>query len=173
MLVTGIGTILRGDEGFALEVVQRLAEQRLPAWVQLADHGIGSGRLDCDLLGDYDTTVLVDGSPRGGLPGQLRVTDVDLTGAGVADALAPPNAHGITPASALTLLRLLGGDAARLVIVGCEPRTTTGVGLSPEVEAAVNQAVALVTELVWGGPAGPSPDTIESETPQRLQALRE
>ncbi|WP_083840134.1 hydrogenase maturation protease [Saccharomonospora xinjiangensis] len=142
VLVTGIGTILRGDEGFALEVVQRLAERRLPSWVQLADHGIGCGRLDCDMLGDYDTTVLVDGTPRGGTPGRLRVTDLDLTEAQPDGLIAP------------ALLRLLGCDAARLVVVACEPRSTTGIGLSPEVAAAVDEAVELVTELVWGEPPG-------------------
>jgi hydrogenase maturation protease len=167
VLVTGIGTILRGDEGFAPEVVQRLAEQQLPAWVQLADHGIGSGRLDCDLLGGYDTTVLVDGSPRGGAPGQLRVTDLDLTG--TPEPLSAPGPHGLTPATALTLLRLLGGDASRLVVVSCEPRTTTGVGLSPEVKSAVPRAVGLITELVWGGPAEP-PST---PADHRLQPVSE
>ncbi|WP_231642633.1 hydrogenase maturation protease [Saccharomonospora sp. NB11] len=153
VLVTGVGTLLRGDEGFALEVVQRLAEQRLPAWVQLADHGIGRSRLQHDMLGDYDTTVLVDGTPHGGAPGRLWVADLDLLAPEAETNVLGPRPHRLTPAAELTLLRLLGGDASRLVVVGCEPRTTTGVGLSTDVHAAVDDAVTLITELVWGAPA--------------------
>lgn len=168
MLVTGVGTILRGDEGFALEVVQRLAERRLPAWVQLADHGIGRSRLHHDMLGDYDTTVLVDGTPHGGVPGRLWFTDLDLTDADTGAEFPMPARHRLTPAAELTLLRLLGGDASRLVVVGCEPHTTDGVGLSPEVHAAVDDAVTLITELVWGEPT--ALPTVESGVPPTVSS---
>ena len=40
ILVAGIGNIFLGDDGFGVEVVQRLAERELPEDVEVADFGI-------------------------------------------------------------------------------------------------------------------------------------
>lgn len=174
VLVAAVGNIGIGDEGFGVEVIRRLADAVLPSWVQLADHGIGCGRLDCDMLGGYDTTILLDATPRGGAAGELSLLEADL------DELstAPPTllgTHGIAPQAALQLLRVLGGDAGRLVVVGCEPVKTEGIGLSAPVLAAVDEAVRLVTDLVWGTEPRRPPRSARSaqvETPRQLEPVR-
>jgi hydrogenase maturation protease len=55
----------------------------------------------------------------------------------------------MNPAVVLGMLESLGGAVGRVVIVGCQPDTVDeGIGLSPPVAAAVDQAVAVVHELL-------------------------
>jgi hydrogenase maturation protease len=172
VLVAAVGNVWVGDESFGVEVLQRLADTVLPSWVQLADHGIGCGRLDCDMLGGYDTTVLLDATPRGGPPGEICLIEADLDD----ETAALPalfDAHGIRPEGAISLLRVLGGDAGRVVVLGCEPVKTSGIGLSTPVAAAVDRAVRIVTDLVWGvDPHGRAGASLETKSPRQLQAMR-
>jgi len=148
VLVAGIGNIFLGDDGFGVEVIKELEQAELPPWVQIADYGIAGMHLAYDLLGGYDTTILLDATPHGRPPGTLSLIEADTE-----DLAATPSidAHGMQPEAVFRLLRLLGGDAGRVLIVGCEPGCLDGgIGLSPEVEAAIPAAVRAVTELAWG-----------------------
>ncbi|MBK1784953.1 hydrogenase maturation protease [Prauserella cavernicola] len=144
VLVAGIGNIFLRDDGFGGKVIERLREEELPEWVELADYGISGVHLAYDLLGGYDLTVLVDATPQGCEPGTVFLIEVS------ADRPAPHSldAHGMQPDAVLGLLDLLGGDAGRLVVVGCEPADTgDGIGLTEPVAAAVDEAVRLVCDL--------------------------
>jgi hydrogenase maturation protease len=49
----------------------------------------------------------------------------------------------------LSMLGVLGGQAGRVLLVGCEPASTDyGMGLSPPVAAAVGPAVSAVLRLI-------------------------
>jgi len=148
VLVAGIGNIFLSDDGFGVEVIKELEGIDLPEWVQIADYGIAGMHLAYDLLGGYDTTILLDATPHGRPPGTLSLIEADT---GVLADSASIDAHGMQPEAVFRLLRLLGGDAGRVLIVGCEPACLDeGIGLSPSVEAAVPAAVRAVTELAWG-----------------------
>ncbi|MEU6646126.1 hydrogenase maturation protease [Saccharomonospora sp. NPDC046836] len=171
VLVAGVGNVLAGDDGFGVEVLQRLEEMALPSWVQIADYGIGYGRLDPDLLGGYDTTILVDATPRGGTPGQVCVIEAELDEhPSRIPALLDP--HGIRPEGALRLLQVLGGDAGRVLVVSCEPVKAAGFGLSRPVSAAVADAVRIVMDLVWGTDPRLPVMSVEPEAPRRLETMR-
>jgi hydrogenase maturation protease len=147
VLVAGVGNIFLGDDGFGVEVVRRLATAELPSWVQVADYGISGLHLAYELLGGYETAILVDAAPQGGEAGTVYLIE---PGSGDEPA-GPLDAHGMQPDVVLHLLRLLGGDAGRVLVVGCEPGCVEeGIGLSPRVAAAVPRAVELVTELAYG-----------------------
>ncbi len=153
VLVAGIGNVFLGDDGFGVEVVSRLPRADLPPEVDVGDYGIAGMHLAYDLLdGDYHTTIFVDALGRDGVPGTLSVLDATAAGEGSGagpDAAAVPDAHGMDPASVLALLRTLGGTPGRVLVVGCEPQDVTeGIGLSEPVEAAVEDAVWRVVELV-------------------------
>ena len=153
MLVAGVGNIFLGDDGFGVEVASRLADADLPDWVRVADYGISGMHLAYDLADGYETTILVDASPRGGRAGH-RVRD----GAGrrpSAPAAGPVagsplfDAHGMQPDVVFGMLDMLGADAGRVLLVGCEPASTEpGMGLSAPVAAAVDEAVRIVLDLV-------------------------
>jgi hydrogenase maturation protease len=163
VLVAGVGNIFLGDDGFGVEVANRLRERELPDWVAVGDYGISGMHLAYDLAEGVQTAILVDAVPRGGEPGTVYLIEPEPTGVtgeagapGEADstfARAPAAAffdgHGMQPDVVLSMLGSLGGQVDRVLIVGCEPATVGyGIGLSPAVAAAVDPAVTMVLDLI-------------------------
>lgn len=149
VLVAGIGNIFLGDDGFGVDVIKELEQADLPSWVQIADYGISGMHLAYDLMGGYDTTILIDAMPRGEAPGTVFLLEPDA----MSDLPVNPavDGHGMQPDAVFRLLKLLGGDAGRVLVVGCEPGCVDErIGLSPAVAAAVSQAVRVVVDLAWG-----------------------
>ncbi|NXY98978.1 hydrogenase maturation protease [Streptomyces sp. BR123] len=155
ILVAGIGNVFLGDDGFGVETVRRLSAPgtRLPDGVETADIGIRGVHLAYRLLDGYDTLVLVDATARGGAPGTLYL--IEATGDGPVAPQAPVlDGHQMSPDAVLALLDTLcaGTGAApprRTWVVGCEPGCLDeGIGLSPPVAAAVDEAVRMVLDLV-------------------------
>jgi hydrogenase maturation protease len=153
-LVAGLGNIFFGDDAFGSEVARRLltANEPLPQGVKVTDFGIRGIHLAYELLDGYDTAILVDATPQGGEPGTVYVIEPDLDSleseSGLAEA-GIADAHGMDPISVLALLRSLGGEVRRLLVVGCEPADTDEhMGLSDPVAAAVDEAVRVIRDLV-------------------------
>jgi len=147
ILVAGIGNIFLSDDGFGVEVAQRLAAEGVPDQVRVGDFGIRGLHLAFEMLdGCYDTTVLVDATARGGAPGTLYLIEPEVDNQ---TAAAPADAHDMNPQAVLASLRALGGTPGRVLIVGCEPATVEdGLGLSPPVAGAIPGAVNFVRELI-------------------------
>ena len=150
VLVAGVGNLLFGDDGFGLAVIERLASNRLPIGVRLMSAGVRGFELASALLDGYEGAILVDAVSRGGSPGTLYVLEPNGTAA--TDARREPNAGARTfpPGRALGLARAAGSRLAWVRVVGCEPSPLAEMSmtLSPPVEAAVETAAALVTELI-------------------------
>jgi hydrogenase maturation protease len=149
VLVAGIGNIFLGDDGFGVEVVRRLAAESLGDSVVVADFGIRGIHLAYELAGGaYDAAILVDAIARGGEPGTLYTLEPqpDLSAqvdSGMADA------HALTPDALLAWLHRAGGADVRIIIVGCEPaELDESMEISPRVAASVDNAVALIRDLV-------------------------
>lgn len=148
VLVAGIGNIFLGDDAFGVEVVRRLADRKLPDGVQVVDFGIRGFDLAHALMDSDSTAVLVDATPRGGEPGTLYLLEAAV------EAGEPSlETHAMDPATVLRLVEALGGRPPRVLVVGCEPATVDldeegQIGLSPAVEAAVDEAVRMVESLV-------------------------
>ncbi len=149
VLVAGIGNVFLGDDGFGVEVVRRLAARELPEGLDAIDFGVRGHDLGFALTSGYSAAVLVDATPRGRAPGTLYVLDLD-------DVVLEPalDTHAMDPAKVLGLARAIGTPPRPLRLVGCEPSSFVDpygemtMGLSPEVEAAVDSAVSLVVSLV-------------------------
>jgi hydrogenase maturation protease len=150
ILVAGIGNIFQGDDGFGVEVIQRLAMREFPESVTIKDFGIRSYDLAYALLEDYGVVVLVDAAPRGDAPGTLYVVDLENAGDGAQSVVL--DAHAMNPVSVLRLARSIGDISSRIFLIGCEPATLGGeegeMGLSSEVSGAVDSAAGLVERLV-------------------------
>jgi len=146
VLVACVGNIFLGDDGFGVEVARRLAGMPVPDGVRVVDYGTGGMHLAYDLADGYQTTILVDAAPRGGKPGTITVAEADPAG--------PPSpvlfdGHGMQPDVVFGMLGLLGAQAGRIVVVGCEPaRVDYGMELSEPVAAAVDEAVRIVLDMV-------------------------
>jgi hydrogenase maturation protease len=145
VLVAGIGNLFLSDDGFGSEVARRLSEQPMPDDVRVVDYGIRGMHLAYDLLDGYSALVVVDALPGDGRPGDLSVLEVgpDDLGEGELDA------HGMAPVAVLASLGRLGGSLPPTYVVGCQPADVSeGIGLTPQVAAAVEPAVALVREVL-------------------------
>lgn len=143
-LIAGIGNIFNGDDGFGSEVARRLAAWPAPDGVRVEDYGIRGVHLAYELLEGYDLVVLVDATARGEAPGTISVLEPD---AELGD-VPPLDSHQMDPRAVLRMVAEMGGAIGRVLVVGCEPADVDeGIGLSPAVAAAVDDAVRVVTEL--------------------------
>jgi hydrogenase maturation protease len=150
ILVAGVGNVFLGDDGFGVEVVQRLAARDLPACVTVMDVGIRSFDLAYALQDGYDVSIIVDASPRKGEPGAVYLIEPDLEQTGDVS----PDAHSMSPIAVFQLVKHMGGRFKRILIVGCEPLAFSAdepqMGLSEPVAKAVDQAVSLILETIHG-----------------------
>ena len=178
-LIACLGNIFLGDDAFGVEVARRLASCDLPEGARVTDYGIRGMHLAYDLAEGFDTTILVDAVQRGGEPGTVYVIEPDLpgppgtaaspdgTGTPAASGAAEPgevspfaamslfNAHGMQPDVVLSMAGMLGSDAGRVLLVGCEPASVDeGMELSAPVQAAVDEAVRVVARLAREAAAG-------------------
>jgi hydrogenase maturation protease len=149
VLVAGIGNVFRSDDGFGCEVARRLGGLPWPDGVRVVDYGIRGLHLAYDLLEPWDALVMVDALPDRGQVGSVVVLDI---GPYDVDAGAHLDAHGMDPASVLAGLAALGGRLPpRTLLVGCQvAETGDGMGLTPAVAAAVDDAVRAVRTVVTG-----------------------
>jgi len=155
ILVVGVGNVLHGDDGFGVEVAQRLlACSDLPDGVKVMETGIGGMPLIQELMYGYDALAIIDAYSNDGEPGKLYVLEPvlpdlsDMDPHELRDYFA--DTHYATPLRALNLLDHIGELPGTIRIFGCEPEEMEdlGIGLSPAVAAAVGPAVNKVRAWV-------------------------
>lgn len=145
-LIAGFGNVLRGDDGFGVEVLRRLAEQGVASdHVELLDVGTGGIRLAQELITPYDRLIIIDATTRGGEPGTVYSL--------IVDGVKPTreiDMHTTVPSRALEVARAFGPLPAEIYLVGCEPASVDELttDLSPMVAAAVEEALRRVGELL-------------------------
>jgi hydrogenase maturation protease len=158
ILVAGVGNIFLGDDAFGSEVARRLLLRPWPSNVRVEDFGIRGFDLTFALSDGYDAVILIDATPRGGVPGTVYTIEPDLS---ELERLAPESAavetHGMNPMRVLAVAHSLGAEFQKIVVVGCEPSPETidpdgpgEMGLSEPVRAAVDEAVSVVEVLIAG-----------------------
>jgi hydrogenase maturation protease len=152
ILIAGIGNIFLGDDGFGVEVANRLANQSFPSGVRVADFGIRGFDLAYALMEGYESTILVDACSGEGQPGTLFVVEPDLQdlkSGGTQPGIEP---HAMIPVDVLHMAARMGGQLKRVLVLGCVPETLGPeegqMGLSGPVAAAVDEAVKLIDSLV-------------------------
>lgn len=151
VLVAGIGNMFFGDDGFGPEVVRRMMTRRegvapLPTGVRLVDYGIRGMHLAYDLLDGVDALVMVDALPGDGEPGTITLLEVGPEDLGEGEF----DAHGMNPVAVLGSLGALGGTLPPTYVVGCKPADLEeGIGLSPAVEAAIDEATEVVRSVLF------------------------
>jgi len=152
-LIAGIGNIFLGDDAFGCEVLKHLGQRGWPKNVRVVDFGIRGFDLAYALLEEFDLTILVDATPRGGAPGTLYVIEPDLSELETLDSGAMMvETHGMDPLRVLRMVKSMGGNLNKVMLVGCEPETFGPeeglMGLSESVADAVPAAVKIVESLV-------------------------
>ncbi len=147
-LIAGFGNVLRGDDGFGVEVIRRLAGRAPLPGVELMEVGTAGIRLAQELLSPCDRLIVVDAMARGGAPGTVYVEQVDAV-----EAPAEVDMHLAVPARALGLAQAVGRLPAEVYIVGCEPAEVDelSMALTAPVEAAVSAAIERIEGLLATG----------------------
>ena len=155
ILVAGIGNIFLGDDGFGVEVANRLLRRTFPSGVRIGDFGIRGFDLAYALMEGYETTILIDACPgeQHTTAGTLFVIEPDLRGlesSEASDSFVEP--HAMNPVNVLRMAAGMGAQLSRVLLLGCVPATLGPeeglMGLSEPVSAAVDEAVGLVESLV-------------------------
>jgi hydrogenase maturation protease len=154
ILIAGIGNIFLGDDAFGVEVARSLLARALPPQVHIKDFGIRGFDLAYSMLDPWHTLIMVDAIQRDEAPGTLFLIEPDLSGLGnlAAEGL-DLNPHGMDPMHVLNLAASLGSIQPRVLVLGCEANDFGGelegrMGLSPAVEAAVEEASNMIEELI-------------------------
>jgi hydrogenase maturation protease len=144
-LVAGFGNVLRGDDGFGIEVVRRLHGKPLPGGTVLLEVGTGGIALVQELLTRYERLIVVDAMHRGGSPGSVYLLRVDAV-----EPVRSVDMHLAVPARALSLASALRALPAEVFLVGCEPERVDDLTmeLSSCVRIAVDRAVREVERLL-------------------------
>lgn len=144
-LVIGVGNAYRSDDAVGLIVAQRLRQRSTDRFTVLEESGGGVALIDT--WKDADAVILVDATHSGAEPGTIHCLDAR------SQPLSPEvfrfSTHAFGIAEAIELARALNHLPERCIVYGIEGRSfAAGVGLSPEVERAVEQVVAQVLEYL-------------------------
>ena len=154
VLVAGVGNILRSDDGFGVEVANRLMEREQPPGVVVVETGIAGIQLVQDLMDGYDAAIVIDTVDRGRPAGTVMVIVPDVIDVELLDhnekydLLA--DMHMATPERSMMLARALKILPDKLFMVGCQPVdvNTLAIGLSETVEAAIEPAIIEVERCI-------------------------
>lgn len=137
VLVAGVGDEFKGDSGFGLEVVRRLAAGPRPPGITATEFGIRIRDLGRSIEQGWDAVIVVAALAGGGQPGELSIAElggdirtVEVAGVGAVDLPAGP-----------------GGPRSGTWLVGCQPKAGSGAGLSEPVTRSVDRAAAEIGRL--------------------------
>ena len=145
-LITGFGNVLRGDDGFGVEVIRRLEREGIAnEQTVLLEVGTGGVALAQALVIPFGRLIVLDAIQREGVAGNLYVLKVDAV-----EALRSIDMHMAVPSRALGLAQVLGVLPPDVLLVGCEPLETEefSMQLSAPVSAAADRAVGVITRLL-------------------------
>ena len=139
--VIGVGNTARGDDGVGPAVAAAVAA-RVPA-VDVKVSTADPSRL-IEQWGSAETVVLVDA-----MVGDWgRIAVFDATAGPLPAGFDAISSHGFGVPAAVELARSLGRLPDHLMVIGVAGGDFEGVGLSPLVEDAVEDAVQAVMEVV-------------------------
>jgi hydrogenase maturation protease len=141
--VIGIGNVLTGDDAVGPHVVKVLeARFALPPDVQVMDAGTPGYDLT-SFMADVEAVILIDAVKAKGGPGEVLVYDKEGLLKKAPMLAMSPHEPGVR--EALLNAEFIGVAPKVVRLVGVIPASVaTGIGLSPEVRAAVPAAVAKV-----------------------------
>lgn len=151
ILIAGVGNVLRGDDGFGIEVLHQLERTLVAEGVEFFESGIAGISLVQKLMDGFDALIIIDALDRGAAPGRVFVLEPD------AESLkTPPTTHEATdlhqadPEVVLRMAAALKVLPPRAWIVGCQAADCDELGapLTEAVARAVPVAVARLREIV-------------------------
>ena len=142
ILVLGIGNILLNDEGVGIHVVNQLEKEGFSG-VDLMDGGTGGFHL-LGFIQAYKTVIIVDASLDEFQAGHVRILHPKYA----KDFPMQLSAHEIGLRDLLDAAFLLGNmPEIYLIAISIKDFQDMGIELTPEVKAAIPEAIKQVREL--------------------------
>jgi hydrogenase maturation protease len=146
ILVAGVGSRDRRDDGVGPEVVRRASLRRVAGPRSARFLEVPWAMELLDLWEDASCCLVVDAIRTGAQPGTIRTLDL---GSGPLPWSRGGSTHGLGVAEALLLARRLGRAPDRVLLLGIEGGDFgRGRGLSPAVERALGPAAGRVWALL-------------------------
>lgn len=144
ILIIGIGNEYRSDDAVGLLVARALQTRKLPR-VSIQE-ATGEGTALLEAWRGRDAVILIDAVTSGAPAGTIH--RLDARSSPLSPDLFALSTHAFSVAEAIELARALGNLPQRLVIYGVESQQfVAGMGLSPEVESAVQKATEDISQL--------------------------
>jgi hydrogenase maturation protease len=132
-VVIGVGNPTRGDDAAGIEVAKRMRNTK--AYQQSS----GSYQM-MELWDGADEVIVVDAARSGAPPGTIH--RIDPAKQTLHEGMLATSTHSVGVASTIEMARVLGRLPDRMTVYGIEVSDfNQGVGLSPEVEMAVDLVV--------------------------------
>jgi len=145
ILVTGVGSILRGDDGIGVRVIDVLEKEELPENVSLHSGDV-SGLDLLKVFPGHERVVIIDAANIKEKPGTVRV--LDLSGIKEADFKDQFSTHGMALLETLTLAKNIGLDM-EIKIVAVQPEDTSfSLEMSDLIKEKIPQIIKTVKGLV-------------------------
>lgn len=136
-LVIGAGNILLRDEGAGVRALEAfLSEYAAPKAVDFLDAG-AAGLAVLDRIKGHTDIIIIDAARMKKRPGAVQ----RISGDRISKSAIRTTAHDIGLNEALELASF-DGDCPDVTLIGIEPKDiTAGLGLTPEVEKKIPEAV--------------------------------
>ncbi len=149
ILILGIGNVLLNDEGVGIRVISQLEKEGFSG-ADLMDGGTGGFHL-LGVIQSYKVIIIVDASLDNYPPGHVRL----LRPKYAEDFPTQLSAHEIGLKDLLDAAALTGNlPEIYLIAISVKNFQELGIALSPEVEAAIPEAVRVIKELAGNGISG-------------------
>ena len=146
VLALGLGNLLLGDDAVGLRLLEMLQAESADPRVEFVDGGTQGISLT-GYLANRRGVLVLDAIGLGAAPGTVHVLRRDdVTNM---RARRASNAHEGNGLGLLETARLLGDWPDEVAVVGIEPACVrTGIGLSPEVETGLQDALSEAREIL-------------------------
>jgi hydrogenase maturation protease len=151
VLIAGVGNVLRGDDGFGVEVLHRLEQEIGPgAGITFFESGIAGISLVQQLLDGYDALLILDALDRGAEPGTIFVVEASRERERPEGSSEAIDLHQAGPEAVLRLAQVLGVLPRRTWVVGCQAAgcDELGDGLSDPVRRAIPAVMRRVYDIL-------------------------
>ncbi|UJS17922.1 MAG: hydrogenase maturation protease [Candidatus Jettenia sp.] len=138
ILIIGIGNTYRGDDAVGLVIAQHLKKQ-VPDYVSVIEES-GNGVAFMESWKDADTVILIDAVHSGTKPGTIH--RFNASAHPLPSKFFRYSTHTFGVAEIIELARTLNQLPSHLIVYGIEgKRFEAGIGISPEVNKAVQEVV--------------------------------
>jgi hydrogenase maturation protease len=168
VLVLGVGNVLMGDEGAGVHAVRLLEREGGPPGATLVDGGTGGFHL-LSYLTDYPRVIMIDATLDGRPPGTVAVLEPKYA----TDFPRTLSAHDIGLRDLVESAALTGPlpwiTLVTVSIANVQPMCLT---LSPDIEAALPDVVAVVRRVLDGPLASEDARASAGGTGPRQRDLR-